>query len=179
MLNLKTLYQDIGETLALKLLNTNILVLEQTNPDYPEWVGYKLIDWTQLAQSASEYETFEDEDSITYVTYSVWVVTLRIVFTGPKSEQHALHFGQHFNKDTFLYSFRELGLAFTDISPIKTAPYKLADGWEQRHILDIKFNIVIEDSEELDFFQSVEVTQEIQDEEGDVIVTRTDEITIQ
>ena len=45
-------------------------------------------------------------------------------------------------------------------------------------MLDVKFNIVIKDSEQLEFFNSVEITQEIENEVGDVIFTRTDEIDI-
>ena len=180
MINLKTIYTNLAPVLREKVTDTTIpiLVSEQTNPNYPNYLTYRLINWTQLGHGYSDWEDPEDEDSETYDTESLWSVTLRLVFIGVKSEQLALEFGHHFNKVSYQMSFENSGLYYNLHSGIRPTPRAVADGWEQRHMLDVKFNIVIKDSEELEFFNSVEITQEIENEVGDVVFTRIDQIDI-
>ncbi len=180
MINLKDIYTGLAPVLRQKVSDTAIpiLVSEQTNPNYPNYVTYRLINWTQLGHGYSDWEDPEDENSEAYDTESLWSVTLRLVFIGVKSEQLALEFGHHFNKVSYQMSFENLGLYYNLHTGIRPTPRAVADGWEQRHMLDVKFNIVIKDSEELEFFDIVEITQEIENEAGDLLLTRTDEIDI-
>lgn len=180
MLNLKDIYTGLAPVLRQKVSDTSIpiLVAEQGNPNYTNYVTYRLINWTQMGHGYSDWEDPEDDNSEAYDTESLWSVTLRLVFIGVKSEQLALEFGHHFNKVSYQMSFEDLGLSYNLHSGIRPTPRAVADGWEQRHMLDVKFNIVIKDSEELEFFDIVEITQEIENEAGDVLLTRTDEIDI-
>ena len=99
MINLKTIYTDLAPVLRGKVSDATIpvLVSEQGNPNYPNYVTYRLINWTQLGHGFSDWEDPEDDDDESYETESLWSVTLRLVFIGVKSEQLALEFGHHFN----------------------------------------------------------------------------------
>jgi len=90
----------------------------------------------------------------------------------------ALTLAHNLNKGTFRDSFSVLGLVYLSQNPIRPSPKMVGDGWEQRHILDVNFNITISDTDEIDFVDTIEITNQVIDESGDVILERVDEIDI-
>ena len=154
-----------------------ILIQAQDNPPYEEWISFRLTDWKQLGDQWEEYET-TNLNSIVYRTESLWKVTLNIITVGVHSDQLALSLSHQFNKTFYLDSFKELGLFYLDKSQIKYTPYRLDSGWESRHQFNVMFNIVTSDTDNIEYVDIIEVTNEIQDPSGDVVLSRTDEIDI-
>lgn len=179
MLQLTTLNGNITKALRAKIpdLTIKIYQAEQENTAVTNGINFQLIDWKQIGKHISYYEN-ENLNNSSFETNSVWGVTLRIVTVGIKSSQLALELGHHFNKAPFLQSFQAIGLYYLSKSDIKHAPRQLSTGWEQRHILDIQFNIRVSDVENIDFVDIIEVTHNVEDENGDVVISRTDEIDI-
>lgn len=172
------LHTDIAKVLRLKIpSNIPIGIAEQGNPSFPNWVSYKLTKWQQLGSDISGYDD-DDPNNSDYTTRSVWRITLQVVGIGNYSEQYVVNLAHNLNKITYLDSFSDIGLYYLNHEPIRPAPRAVGTGWEQRHILDINFNITLSDTDELDFIDTVEITHEVENELGDVVFTRTDEIDI-
>ncbi len=178
ILNIHDLEKEISSVIKLKITGVPVLIAEQNNPSFDNWVSYKLKNWTQLGEEIQEYDDPEDPDNSDFSTSTVWRVTLQVAFLGLQSEQMAMTFAHNLNKITYLDNFSALGLYYLNTDTIKTAPRKVDSGWEQAHIVEVNFNITITDTDQLDFFNTVEITHEVENELGDVIVSRTDEIEI-
>jgi hypothetical protein len=177
IIDIHNLQKEIGKVLKLKITGIPVLIAEQENPVVDNWVSFKLTDWKQLGGQIEGYDD-EDLDNSEYTTSTLWRVTLNTVFIGLLSEQNALTFAHNLNKTPYLDSFSVLGLDYLNASAVKSAPRMLSTGWEQRHIVDVNFNIAISDTDELDFVDIIEVTHEVEGELGNVIFSRTDEIDI-
>lgn len=172
------LHTEVAKILRLKIpSNIPIGMAEQGNPSYPNWISYKLTKWQSLGQAISDYDD-DNPNNSDYTTHSIWRVTLQVVGIGNLSEQYIVNLAHQLQKLTYLDNFTEVGLVYLNHDPIRPSPRAVGTGWEQRHILDINFNITLSDTDQLDFIDTVEITHEIQNELGDVIMTRTDEIDI-
>lgn len=172
------LHTDIAKVLRLKIpVDIPIGIAEQGNPSFPNWISYKLVKWQPLGQDISGYDN-NNLNSSSYTTHSVWKVTLQIVGIGNLSEQYVLNLAHNMNKPTYLDSFSAIGLDYLNHATIRSSPRAVGTGWEQRHILDVNFNTTLSDTDQIDFVDIIEVTHEIQDTDGDVLLTRTDEIDI-
>ena len=177
IIDLHNLHKEIGKVIKIKITGVPVLIAEQNNPSVDNWVSFKLTNWRQLGGEIQLYDD-EDQNNSDYSTYTTWRVVLNVGFIGLLSEQMALTFAHNLNKTTYLDSFTLLGLDYLNHTDIKPAPIRLATGWEQAHVVDVNFNIAISDTDELDFVDIIEVTTEVEDELGDVILSRTDEIDI-
>jgi len=177
IIDIHNLQKEISKVIKLKITGVPVLIAEQDNPSLSNWVSFKLTNWTQLGGEIQEYEDYDD-NSLDFSTSTVWRVTLQVAFIGLLSEQMAMTFAHNLNKITYLDNFTVLGLSYLNTGTIKPAPRSLGSGWEQRHILEVNFNITLNDTDQLDFIDVVEITHEVEDELGDVILSRTDEIDI-
>ena len=175
--NIHDLHKEIAKVIKLKIAGVPVLIAEQTNPSFDNWVSFKLTNWSQIGHEISFYDD-ENPDNSDFTTYTTWKVTLNIVTIGLQSEQMALTLAHNLNKGTFRDSFSVLGLVYLSQNPIRPSPKMVGDGWEQRHILDVNFNITISDTDEIDFVDTIEITNQVIDESGDVILERVDEIDI-
>lgn len=175
--DIHNLQKEISKIIKLKITGVPVLIAEQDNPSFDNWVSFKLTNWTQLGGEIQGYEDYDD-DSSDFSTSTVWRVTLQIAFVGLLSEQMAMTLAHNLNKITYLDNFTALGLSYLNTGTIKPAPRALTSGWEQRHILEVNFNTTLSDTDQLDFIDVIEITHEVENELGDVILSRTDEIDI-
>lgn len=178
MLNLDYMNEEIAKILRLKVVqDIPILHQDQKNPPQNNWISYKLTNWEQLG---TQWEQFIDEDldSLDYKTDSLWKVSLNIVASGILSNQLLLQLAHQFNKTFYLDNFETIGMYFLDKSVVKHTPYKLANGWEQRHQMDVYFNITVSDTDEMDFIDKIEITHEVIADTGTVLSTDTHEYDI-
>ena len=177
MIDIHTIHKEVSKLLKLKVGAIPVGISYQDNPPYDNWVSFKLHDWKQLGGQWEEYVD-EDEDSTEYKTETLWRVSLNIVCIGLLSDQIAVQLSHQFNKTIYLDSFENLGLFYLNTSDVLPTPYKLASGWEQRHQFDVNFNIIVSDTDEIDFVDVIEITHEVIGETGDVLYTDTEEIDI-
>jgi len=178
MIDIHYLHKEIAKILRLRVSSEYpIGIQDQENPPYDNWIAFKLTNWQQLGDQWEEYVD-TDLDSVDYKTESQWRVTLNIVTIGLLSDQLAVQLSHQLNKTFYLDSFEAIGLFYLNKSQIKHTPYKLSSGWEQRHQFDVNFNIIVSDTDELDFVDIIEVTHEVIGETGNVIYTDTEEIDI-
>jgi len=177
--NILELHSEITKILRLKIDSQYpIGIAEQGNPSFPNWISFKLTKWQQLGHAGLGYEDLDDA-SEDYETSSLWRVTLNIVGVGNDSEQLVLNLAHNFNKRSYLSSFKALGLYYLNHDIVRPAPKAVSTGWEQRHILDVNFNITFTDIEELEFWNSVVVTEEINDPLDTIIYSETEEIFLE
>lgn len=178
MIDIHHLHKEIAKILRLRTnLSYPIGIQGQDNPSFDNWISFRLTNWKQMGDQGEEYVD-EDLNSIDYKTESHWRVTLNIVTVGLLSDQLAVQLSHQLNKTFYLDSFEAIGLFYLNKSEIRHTPYKLASGWEQRHQFDVNFNILVSDTDELDFIDKIEITHEVIGETGDVIYTDTEEIDI-
>lgn len=178
MIDIHYLHTEIAKILRLRVDSQYpILIQNQENPPYENWIAFKLTNWQQLGGQWEQYVN-TDLDSEDYETESLWRVSLNIVTIGLLSDQIALDLSHQFNKTFYLDSFEAIGLAFLNKSQIRYTPYQLASGWESRHQFDVNFNISISDIDEIDFVDKIEITHEVLGETGNVLLSNTEEIDI-
>lgn len=171
------LHKDIADVISLQLPSVPIVIRNQDNPEFDNYISFKLTNWTQTGTDISGYSNINPSDT-SYTTTSIWRVLLSIWCIGNDSEQNALHLAHSLNKLPVLDSFSAIDLAYSRKDPIKFAPRSVVDGWQPRHIVDVYFNTFLTDTDQLEFWDSVEITSEVVGETGTTVVSRVDNIDL-
>lgn len=178
-LDIQKLRQEVAVLLAEVVNDNNIPVVisDQDNPPFKNWVSFKFKDWTQDGQEVTRYLN-EDDDSAEFETRAFYTVNLEVVTIGIQSEQLALTLQHHFNRHTYRAKYNCLGMAYLSKTQIKPAPRKVDIGWEQRHLFEVKFLIRVATTELLDYIKSIEIEQIAKTDSGVVLDTQTIEINL-
>ena len=178
MISIDALEEQIQEILEGRLpANTPVGIELQENPPFDNWVSYKLKNLQQVGSSAWEYED-SDPDSDAFKTQSCWIADLEIVTIGNKSADWALSLSHQFNKEIFRDLFEAIGLVFLSKSDIKYAPRLVSTGWEQRNLFTVKFNMIVEDIDDVPYIEIVEYDTTILNIDDSVLYESTTEIDI-
>lgn len=168
MINISLLQEKVWEVVD-GLTTAPVIQVEQEGYEPSEnFVVTKLRDWTQIGSSEQRHN---GGTSALYTVKSIWKVTLRLTSVGVDSNQLLLEIAHKFNKTTTKNLFKGIDLVYSDMGHVVDAPKKVNTGWEQRYVLDVYFHTVIEDTDELGYFEFVDLTVEAENEAGATVYT--------
>lgn len=166
MINLSQLQEQVWEVVDA-LSSAPVVQMEQEGYEPADnFVITKLQDWEQVGSAQQEHS---GGTSTIYTVKTFWKVTLRLMAVGVDSNQLLMEIGTKLNKSSTRTAFKGIGLAYACKDDIKPAPKLLNTGWEQRYVLDVYFHTVIEDTDDLGYFQYVDLTVEVEDEAGETV----------
>lgn len=167
MINISLLQEQVGDILE-SITGIPCIVQEQEGqPPASNYIAYKFEGWTQQGYGASEYESPE---SITYNTQSLWSFTLNVLGVGVAAEVALIQLAHRLNSPSTRTLFLDVGITYQSKGAIKPSPKVLSSGWVQRSYIDLMFETVIQDSEELNFFEFLEITTTIKDFNDNTII---------
>jgi hypothetical protein len=167
MINISLLQEQVGDILETLTELPAIVEEQEGHPPADNYLAYKFKGWMQMGHSASEYESSE---SITYNTQSLWAFTLNVMSIGVAGEGSLIQLSHKLSSASVRQMFIDIGITYLNKDSIKPAPKILSTGWEQRSSLDINFTTVVQDSEEVNFFEFLEITTTIKDFNDNTII---------
>lgn len=175
MINISLLYEEIAPILS-ELVNVPVIIQDQEGvAPTGSYVSYKIKDWTKLGHGEQYHY---GGTSALFITETLHRCTLNLLCVGNDANQLALELSHRIQKSTVRYSLQDIGLTYLNQEDIKPAPKPLGTGWEQRYILDVNFNIIISDTDEIGYVEFIEVTTTIENPAGDVVINDTQVIDI-
>lgn len=142
-------------------------------PPATEFIVGKIKNWRQIGSNASEYASGNN-----FTTYTLNRFTLQLISVGADSNQFLLEIDHRIQKDSVRYQFQAAGFSLLNKGEISPAPKLLSTGWEQRYALDVNFNIVISDTDNLGYVEFVEITTIVKDANDNTLIEDTQTIDI-
>lgn len=175
MINISLLQEQVWEIISS--LTSAPVILEQQEGFEPaeNFVTVKLRDWVQVGTSSQRHS---GGNSNLFTVKSLWNTTLRLTGVGVDSNQLLLEIAHKFNKASVRDAFKAKELAYTYCSHVINSPKLVNTGYEQMYTLDVYFNIMVEDTDDLGFIEFVEVTVQGKDENNTTVYQETQTIDI-
>jgi hypothetical protein len=172
-IQLNNLNKYVGDALST-LTSHTVLLQDQPVPKSVSdtTVAFKLKDWQEYGVTSDFFEN-DEPDSDAYVTEGLYTVTLSLISSGKNSEQALLEISNRIVKETSLDLFESFGFAYLKKSNIRSSPRQTATGWEQSNVLTIMFDVLVSETDTIDYFNQVEVTQIINDVDDSLIDSQT------
>lgn len=158
---------------VLETLTTIPIRLEnqKLTPPAPTYFTYKFKNWQQIG-SIHQSRTDSSVESTTTIR-SLWKVCCLISGIGKDSEAETLTLATRLEKTSTIDRFEAVGISYLYKNPIKNVPRLLTTGWEERHLLEVYFNLVLVDTDTTGYIETVEVEGTIYDEGSEVIYNHT------
>lgn len=167
MINISKLQEDISVVLD-SLSSAKSLIQEQENyVTTPDIVTYKLTIGEQIGSKASEHV---GGNSTLWTEYTLWRLTLNLRTVGVDSQNILLEIAHKLNKDSVKDKWRAIGLTYLCKDTIKPFPRILTTGTVQCYSLDVDFTTLITDTDDLGYVEFLEITVDVENELGDVIL---------
>ena len=92
---------------------------------------------------------------------------------GQDTEAETLTLATRLEKTSTIDRLEAVGISYLYKNPIKNVPRLLTTGWEERHLLEVYFNLVLVDTDTTGYIETVEVEGTIYDEGSEVIYNHT------
>lgn len=173
MINIAQLKNDLYDVISPLTSVPFIWAEQESTPPAEEYVTGKLKNWRQIGSNASEYDSGDN-----FTTYTLNRFTLQLISVGADANQFLLEIDHRIQKDSVRSQMQAAGFSLLNKGEISPAPKLLSTGWEQRYALDVNFNIIISDTDNLGYVEFVEITTSVKDAEDNTLIEDTQTIDI-
>ena len=167
------MYDVLSTLTAIPLVIEN----QKITPTAPTYFTFKFKNWQQIGQI--HQSRTDNTASSTTTVKSVWKVCCLITGVGQDSESQTITLATRLEKTSTIDRFDALGISYLYKNPIKNVPRLLTTGWEERHLLEVYFNLVLVDTDTTGYIETVEVEGTVYDEGSEVVYNHTWILTAQ